>query len=469
MSERPAIVWFRNDLRVADNPAISAAAKSGRPVTALYVLEEEGPEIRPLGAASRWWLAQSLRALTGRLASLGLTLVLRRGRAEEIVPAMARATNASRVFWNDRYGKGAQVDLRIRAELHANGVAVETSAGSLLFEPGTLKTKTGSPMRVFTSFWRAARALDEPRSPLPAPKRLAGVHGIQGDAIDDWQLEPNKPDWAGGLRETWKPGEAAAAERLAFFVDHSLADYATKRDRPDLERTSRLSPHLRFGELSPVQIWHAIAAAKERGNASERDSEKFLAELGWREFSYQLLHQFPDLAAKNFNPRFDRFPWRRDNAMLFRWQRGRTGYPIVDAGMRELWHTGYMHNRVRMIVASFLVKHLLFDWRTGEAWFWDTLVDADPANNPASWQWVAGSGADAAPYFRIFNPTLQAEKFDPDGDYVRRWVPELAHLKAPIIHKPRRADAPDYPEPIVEHAEARARALAAFQTVRSGN
>jgi deoxyribodipyrimidine photo-lyase len=287
--------------------------------------------------------------------------------------------------------------------------------------------------------------------------------------LDDWHLEPTKPDWTSGLRESWIPGEASAAKRLANFVDGSLTGYANDRDRPDIDGTSRLSPHLRFGEISPFQIWHAAKSAQERGDANGHDTAKFLAEIGWREFSYQLLHQFPDLNSKNFNSRFDDFPWRQDEALLKRWQRGETGYPIVDAGMRELWHTGYMHNRVRMIVASFLVKHLLIDWREGEAWFWDTLVDADPANNPASWQWVAGSGADAAPYFRVFNPTLQAEKFDPNGDYVRRWVPELADVPAPAIHKPNRIDAPDYPEAIVDHATARARALAAFQSIKSSS
>jgi deoxyribodipyrimidine photo-lyase len=328
-----------------------------------------------------------------------------------------------------------------------------------------VQTKSGAPMRVFTPFWRAALALGEPRRPLPAPKQILAQAGVRSENLNDWHLEPTRPDWANGLRENWIPGEAAAAKRLANFVDGSLTGYANNRDRPDIDGTSRLSPHLRFGEISPFQVWHSAKTAEERGDANGHDTAKFLAEIGWREFSYQLLNQFPELNTKNFNSRFDDFPWRQDEALLKRWQRGETGYPIVDAGMRELWHTGYMHNRVRMIVASFLVKHLLIDWRAGEAWFWDTLVDADPANNPASWQWVAGSGADAAPYFRVFNPTLQAEKFDPNGDYVRRWVTELADVPAPAIHKPTRIDAPDYPEAIVDHAKARARALAAFQSV----
>jgi deoxyribodipyrimidine photo-lyase len=336
---------------------------------------------------------------------------------------------------------------------------------------------------VFTPFWRAARALGDPAGPQPAPRALRGARAPASPKplrLHDLGLLPVRPDWAGGLRETWTPGESGARKRLAHFIANGLPHYAAKRDRPDVAATSGLSPHLRFGEIGPRQVWHAVAAAAEQGKARHADVEKFLSELGWREFSYHLLFHNPDLATKNFDARFDGFPWAsgtQSRDALRAWQRGRTGIPIVDAGMRELWHTGVMHNRVRMIAASFLIKHLLVDWRQGEAWFWDTLVDADPANNPASWQWVAGSGADAAPYFRIFNPVLQGAKFDPDGRYVRRWVPELAQLPARHIHAPWQAPEAvleaaklvlgrDYPHPIVDLGEGRARALAAFEKTK---
>jgi deoxyribodipyrimidine photo-lyase len=306
---------------------------------------------------------------------------------------------------------------------------------------------------------------------------LHGVTGLRSDDLAHWHLEPRHPDWAQGLRAIWTPGEAAAQARLADFLDEDIAGYATGRDRPDRDRTSHLSPHLRFGEISPRQVWHAARFAADRNPGIAGDIEKFLSELGWREFCRHLLHDVPDIATRNLQPAFDAFPWRRDQDALRAWQRGRTGYPIVDAGMRQLWQTGTMHNRIRMVVASFLVKHLLLDWRDGEAWFWDTLVDADAGNNPANWQWVAGSGADAAPYFRIFNPMLQGEKFDPDGDYVRRWVPELTHLPSKVIHKPWAATSSElakagvrlgqtYPEPIVDHGQARQRALAAYAKTR---
>jgi deoxyribodipyrimidine photo-lyase len=316
-----------------------------------------------------------------------------------------------------------------------------------------------------------------PRRPLAAPDALGPGPALRSETLADWALEPTRPDWAGGLRKTWTPGENAARRRLAGFLE-AAANYAGERDRPDLPATSRLSPHLRFGEVSAGETFHAAQFMADEGRVPVRDIDKFHSELGWRDFSYSLLQHNADLATRNLQPRFDAFPWRDDAAALRAWQRGRTGYPIVDAGMRELWTTGWMHNRVRMIVASFLVKHLLIDWRHGEQWFWDTLVDADPANNPASWQWVAGCGADAAPYFRIFNPVLQGEKFDPKGDYVRRWVPELARLRDHDIHAPWRAtpldlaDAgvtlgKDYPQPIVDHAAARARALDAFKATKS--
>ncbi len=469
MPERPALIWFRDDLRLADNPALSAAAKFGAPIVALYILDDDSVELRPLGGASRWWLAQSLRSLSAQLAQVGIPLVLRRGRSAAVISDVVRETDAANVYFNRRYGYPAELDRRIESVLRKDGIGIETFAASLLFEPSAIRSKTGTPLRVFAPFWKAATARDEPRQPLKTPTKLRGAQPVRSDRIEDWRLEPTKPDWASGLSETWTPGDPGAKKRLSDFVGRSLSGYDRARDRPDRNLTSRISPHLRFGELSPFQVWHAVRAAQDSSDVDAGDVERFLTEIGWREFSYHLLHQFPELAGKNFQARFDAFSWAGGEALLARWQQGRTGYPMVDAGMRELWHTGFMHNRVRMIVASFLVKHLLIDWRAGESWFWDTLVDADPANNPASWQWVAGSGADAAPYFRIFNPILQGEKFDPDGEYVRRWVPELAHLRGDATHRPTQLEAPDYPAPIVDHVRARARALSAFERTRTAS
>jgi deoxyribodipyrimidine photo-lyase len=466
-------------LRLADHPALAAAIQSGRPVVCLFVLEEQTPGLRGLGGAARWWLDQSLRALDRDLRRLGGNLVLRRGPAPSIVPAIAAESGASAVSWNRRYDQaGAAIDAEIAERLAGSAVASQSFPGTLLFEPGAVKTAAGLPFAVYTPFWRRARQLGEPRPPLPAPARIDGAGAIASDRLDDWKLAPTAPDWAGGLRATWMPGEAGGRARAQAFLEEGLAGYAIQRDRPDRAATSRLSPHLRFGEVSARQLWHAAHAAREGdGTIAPGDVDKFLAELGWREFAYHLLHHHPDLATRNFQPRFDGFAWTDDVAGLRAWQSGATGYPIVDAGMRELWATGWMHNRVRMIAASFLVKHLLLDWRLGEAWFWDTLVDADPANNPAGWQWVAGSGADAAPYFRIFNPVLQGQKFDPAGAYVRHWVPELARLPAEVIHAPWQAGAPalaaagitlgySYPRPIVDHQAARARALASFASLK---
>lgn len=474
--DTPVIVWFRDDLRLSDHPALAAVARAGRPLICLYILDEESAGLRHLGGATRWWLAGSLRALDADLRKLGQRLVLRRGKAADVVPSMAQEARAQTVYWNRRYDRpGMVVDEAVVAALKARGIGGGTFPGSLLVEPQKL-TPNG-PLRVFTPFYKRILALGALRAPQPAPTSLPPAPQAGGDTFEKWRLEPTKPDWAGGLRETWQPGEKAARQKLGDFLD-AIGGYAEGRDRPDKPSTSRLSPHLRFGEISPLDIWHAARFAADQGRAPARDIEKFLSELGWREFSWHLLHHYPDLATVNLRRRFDDFPWRHDQVALRAWQRGETGYPIVDAGMRELWHTGWMHNRVRMVAASFLVKHLLIDWRAGERWFWDTLVDADPANNPASWQWVVGSGADAAPYFRIFNPVLQGQKFDPKGNYVRRWIPELAYLPDQVIHAPWEADqktledakvrlGADYPTPIVDHAAARQRALAAFASIKA--
>jgi deoxyribodipyrimidine photo-lyase len=475
----PCLVWFRDDLRLSDHPALHAAAATGRPVICLYVLDESSrsPGARPLGGAARWWLAQSLRALEKRL---GVPLVLRRGDAAKLVVEVARASGASDVFWNEiAQAPHLALAREVAAALNDNGIRSRSFPGDLLASPETVRTRDGRGLRVFTPFWRRIQAMGPPRAPLPAPRSLQSGPGLAGETVESLRLAPRQPDWADGLRATWKAGEEAAQQRLQDFLEEGLSGYASERDRPDREATSRLSPHLRFGEASPHQVWQAAQFAAAERPALASDADKFLSELGWREFCRHLLFDVPDLATRNLQPSFDAFPWRHDDAALTAWQRGRTGYPIVDAGMRQLWHTGVMHNRVRMVAASFLVKHLLIDWREGEKWFWDTLVDADPANNPANWQWVAGSGADAAPYFRIFNPVLQGEKFDPDGAYVRRWVPELASLPANLIHKPWEASplelasanvalGSDYPPPIIDHRKGRERALKAYAQVRAG-
>lgn len=480
----PLIVWFRDDLRLSDHPALHAAASSGSPLVCLYVLDEESgplrpPRGRPIGSASRWWLAQSLRSLHASLAARGQTLVLRRGPAAKVIADLAQEVQASAVHWIESdIASQAAAERDVSAALEEVGVAGRSFPSDLLVKPTSLRNKEGRGLRVFTPFWKRVLSLGDPPQPLPVPKTLTAGPKVASDDLASWNLEPTRPDWAAGLRETWTPGEAAAQDRLKDFLDNDIAGYASLRDRPDRDSTSRLSPHLRFGEISSRQVWHAANFAAARKPAIASATGKFLSELGWREFSRHLLFDLPQLAEKNLQPSFDAFPWRSDAKALRAWQRGQTGYPIVDAGMRELWHTGIMHNRVRMVAASFLVKHLLIDWRHGETWFWDTLVDADPGSNPASWQWVAGSGADAAPYFRVFNPILQGEKFDPGGTYVSKWVPELARLPARLIHQPWEATPMElaaagvtlgktYPEPVVDHKAARARALAAYAKTRS--
>jgi deoxyribodipyrimidine photo-lyase len=424
----PSIVWFRDDLRLADNPALRAALDRDEPVIGLYVLDEESPGVRAIGGAARWWLHHSLTSLGERLRERGGALVLRRGAAAEVLPAMVTDADAGAVFWNRRYGgPEREIDGGLKSALRERGVEVRSFAANVLFEPWTVQTGQGTPFAVYTPYWRACQRLPSPRQPLPEPREVPGpARHPSSEHLDDWGLLPTEPDWAEGLRETWEPGEPAGRTRLREFLRDDLADYARARDEPASGVTSGLSPRLRWGEVSPHTIWHEALAA-------DGDPGGFLSELGWREFAWHTLFFSPDLARTNLRRRFDAFPWPRlKPADLRAWQQGRTGVPLVDAGMKELWHTGIMHNRVRMVTASFLVKNLLIDWRRGEEWFWDTLVDADAANNPFNWQWVAGSGADAAPYFRIFNPETQAAKFDPQGLYVAQWAPESASL-APIV------------------------------------
>jgi deoxyribodipyrimidine photo-lyase len=424
----PSIVWFRDDLRLADHPALAAALDRGGAVVLLYLLDEQSPGIRPLGGATRWWLHHSLTAHATEIERLGGRLVLRRGAAEVEVPKLVAQTGAEAVFWNRRYGASREIDARLKSRLRDDGGEVASFAASLLHEPWEVTTEAGTPYRVFTPYWRAERDLPA-RAPLPGPRQLPAAPPVASDDLDDWELLPTRPDWAAGLRATWQPGEAAAAQRLERFATEGLADYH-RRDEPSVG-SSGLSPHLRFGEISPAQIWARMHGDLSAG--ARRNAPKFLSELGWRDFNWHTLYAHPDLATRNYRAAYDEFPWTWERGPeLEAWQQGRTGIPLVDAGMRELWRTGTMHNRVRMVVASFLVKNLLRHWRIGEEWFWDTLVDADEASNPGNWQWVAGSGADAAPYFRVFNPELQARKFDPDGEYVRRWVSD-DELLAPIV------------------------------------
>jgi deoxyribodipyrimidine photo-lyase len=470
-----AIVWLRNDLRLDDQPALSAAAAG----TALFVyVHDENATGRPLGGASRWWLDKSLRAFAQALHGVGGRLDVVAGDAAEILPTLAHGADFL-AFTRAYSAAERETEARVCEALTRLGVATRGFNGQLLREPWELERDGGAIPKVFTPFWRRLREAGPFDAPSPAPRRLhaadwpdAAPRRVEIDAL---ALHPRKPDWSAGLAQMWTPGESGAKVRLQRFLDEALPDYADRRDIPAGATTSQLSPHLRFGEISARRVLAAAESAAERG-APRRDVEKFQAELGWREFSYSLLYRQPDLARKNWSPRFDAFPWRRDDSGLEAWRRGRTGYPIVDAGMRELWTTGFLHNRVRMIVASFLTKHLGVDWRKGEAWFWDTLCDADEANNPASWQWVAGSGADAAPYFRVFNPVLQSEKFDPDGAYIRRFVPELAKLDARAIHAPWRAPdlsliaagvrlGANYPRPVVDLDEGRNRALRAFAEI----
>ena len=463
-------MWFRRDLRLDDNPALAAAVQaSGGNVICLYVRE---PGLEPdLGGASKWWLDKSLRALADQIESLGGQLVLRQGDARRVLDDVIDGSGAKAVFWNRRYDlSGRETDKAIKADLKTRGVVTDSYNGSVLTEPWTQTTGSGGYYKVFSPYWRSVQAQYEAPCAIPAPKRLSSST-LDSDALDDWHLHPHRPDWSTGFDLDWTPGAIGAQERLSAFLNGPVSTYSDDRDRPDLATgTSGLSPHLAFGEISPAQIWRATQTRMAAGTVTEREGLKFLSELVWRDFSYVLLFHNPRLAVENYKTDFDLMPWRTDNTALSAWQRGETGYPMVDAGMRQLWTTGWMHNRVRMIVASFLTKHLLIDWREGEKWFWDTLVDADPASNSASWQWTAGCGADAAPYFRVFNPITQGEKFDRTGNYVRTWCPELARLPQKYLHKPWDAGplilreagvtlGQTYPHPIIDHKTGRQRAL----------
>jgi deoxyribodipyrimidine photo-lyase len=478
----PTLLWLRQDLRLADNPALAAARQRGEPVIPVFIWAPEEEGEWPPGGASRWWLHHSLRALAADLHALGARLVLRRGPTEPALRALLQETGAQAVYWNRRYEPAiVKRDTQLKGALKGAGITVESFNAALLHEPWQIQNKAGKPFQVFTPFWRHCLTLPEPEAPLAAPSHWPSPARWPASlSLADLALEP-VIDWAGGLREAWQPGAAGAAAQLDRFVRAAFADYPEHRNRPDLVGTSRLSPHLHFGEISPRQIWHALRQAapgsgKSAATGGWRDSQ-FLAEVGWREFAHHLLYHFPHTPTEPLRAEFARFPWQPNADWLKAWQRGQTGVPLVDAGMRELWTTGWMHNRVRMVVASFLVKNLLLPWTDGARWFWDTLVDADLAQNTLGWQWTAGCGADAAPYFRVFNPVSQGAKFDPEGRYVRRWVPELAGLPAAWIHQPWAAPAAElaranvrlgrtYPAPLVSLGISREVALAAYARMR---
>jgi len=476
------LLWFRHDLRVTDHPALLAAIDQGASVVPVFIWDPQGESAWPPGEASKWWLHHSLCRLDESLRQLGSRLVIRSGDSTEVLRDLIAETGAKGLCWHRRYEPDIIArDRKIKESLRRDGLIAKSFNGSLLFEPWDVETKDGKPYQVFTPFWRNCRGkkFASPRkapASIPAPDRWP-----LSQSIDSLNLLP-KRDWAREFSVRWQPGEAGAETVLDEFICDAIETYTEDRDRPDLLGTSSLSPHLHFGEISPRQIWQRVVAEFDAppatGNGKDDGPWTFLSEIGWREFSHHVLYHFPETPQSPLRKKFAEFPWSYNKEHLRAWQHGLTGYPIVDAGMRELWTTGWMHNRVRMIVASFLTKHLRLSWQEGSRWFWNTLVDADLANNTMGWQWAAGCGADAAPYFRIFNPILQGKKFDPDGEYVRDWVPELAKLDPKWIHTPWKATGEalsragitlgkQYPRPIVDHSEAREAALKAFEKVKS--
>ncbi|MDB5969597.1 MAG: deoxyribodipyrimidine photolyase [Hydrocarboniphaga sp.] len=475
---KTALLWLRRDLRLADNPALHHALSHAERIVPVYIDSFEAPGTEP-GAASRWWLHYSLTAFAADLQRHRAALVIRRGEPARVLSELAKQFGAEAAFWNRLYEPAQyQADRRICDGLIDAGLEVRTFNGALLAEPWEIETQTGGPYRVYTPFSRKLRARGTPRSPLPAPRRIPGV-AAESLTIASLGLLP-KIGWDAGIAKTWKPGEAGAQQRLTRFCDEALQDYSAGRDRPDQLLTSRLSPHLHFGEIGPVQLLARVQRelAENHGPGVAGGAETYEREILWREFAHHVLYHYPRTPSEPMDPRFSAFAWRKPREYaedLRRWQQGRTGVPIVDAGMRQLWTTGWMHNRVRMIVASFLSKNLLIPWQEGAAWFWDTLVDADLPANTLGWQWVAGSGADAAPYFRIFNPVTQSQKFDPEGRYLRHWVPEIAALPASLLHAPWLAEPSvlaqlkiDYPAPSVDLGESRSRALQAFERIKRG-
>lgn len=494
MPEGCTIVWFRQDLRVADNPALLAAIDRGRPVVPVFIWAPHEETPWQPGAAKRWWIHHALQDLSESLAQRGVRLVVRQGDSRQILENLTDQTGADAVYWNRRYEpKVIQRDKLIKQSLMQRKITAESFNGHLMYEPWDVQTQAGTPYKVFTPFWRMAQSLVEPDKPLRTPRKIPSPSRLlKSDPIDSLKLLPTLP-WANGFKEHWQPTELGAHKRLKAFLKHKLAAYKTGRDFPADQVVSGLSPYLANGQISPRTIWHATKAADlPATQEAETNLRHFQSELGWREFAYHVLYHFPHTPGKPLHAKYGAFPWLKDDAALHQWHTGRTGYPLVDAGMRELWGTGSMHNRVRMVVASFLVKDLLISWEQGARWFWDCLVDADLANNTLGWQWAGGCGADAAPYFRVFNPTTQSKKFDSKGLYIRNWVPELSKLPPEALHEPSIAKplalveadvtldtqashaayahvhTPGvYPEPVVDHGFARGRALEALNAVKT--
>lgn len=464
-----AIVWFRNDLRLTDNPALEAAIRSGYKIFPLYIWDEESMK---LGSANRWWLHHSLKELGKDLESVGGKLILKKGNSFEVLKAIVDTKNVSAIYWNRRYDlDGCHQDGLVKSFFKKLSVNVESFNGNYLFDPYLIRNKKDSFFQVFTPFWRHCLNAYTPLDPPLSRQKLENMRFNQSffdsDQLEQWNFIPTKPNWAKGFEEIWNPGERGAKNQLNFFLDDCLDGYAIKRDFPNSSGTSRLSPHLRFGEISPRTVWWEIKNSSYQKMNLRQDSDSLLRELGWREFANYLLYYCPQMPYEPIKKEFLDFPWCHNNDFLKRWQQGCTGYPIVDAGMKELWNTGWMHNRVRMIVASFLVKHLQIHWKQGELWFFDTLLDADVASNSMNWQWIAGCGCDAAPYFRIFNPILQGRKFDADGAYIKKWVCELQNVDSRFIHAPWEIEQKkiNYSSPIVNHEEARARALQSYKYI----
>lgn len=475
MEKKTAIMWFRNDLRLTDNPALRAAIAKYE-VLPVYIHDMAAEGDWPPGGASRVWLHHSLSSLQKSLEGLGSSLIIREGKTIESLKKLISETSAEAVYFSRRYEPAARaIEADLILELENLNVDCHASNSSMLFPPSTILTKEGNPYKVFTPFWRAFR---EPERPVSKPSQMKTIDKLPaGNSLDSLKLMPNV-EWFDGIEASWEPGEAGAQKRLRVFLKEGLSEYQNGRNRPDQSFVSRMSPYLHFGEISPRNLWHAVRHQIENDARAQTGGQGYLRELAWREFAYNLLYSFPETQDQPLRPEFKEFPWRTNQKFLKAWQQGNTGYPIVDAGMRELWTTGWMHNRVRMVVASFLVKDLLVSWQEGAAWFWDTLVDADLANNTLGWQWTAGCGADAAPYFRVFNPVTQGERFDPDGKYIRKWIPEISKLKTKWVFKPWLAPeaelraagvelGKDYPMPIVDHASARHRALAALASIKS--
>lgn len=478
MADKPIIVWFRHDLRLTDNIALSKAAETGQPIIALYIYDQKALGKSDYGAASKWWLHHNLADFQKNLKDKGLNLVLREGRSLDILKEIIKETGAESLFYNRLYEPWSIArDKDIKETLKDQDIDVQSFQGHYLFEPWQIKNKSGDPYKVFTPYYKTCMALeDHIGDPLPVPHTLKPYKNISLKDIKDLGFLP-KIDWDKKLESHWEYGEDGAHNRFNAFLDSRLHQYKDGRNRPDKDYTSMMSPYLRFGIISPRSLWHACRTYTLAQDAPESQTESFLRELIWREFCNHLLFYNPEMPEKPLQEKFEPFPWKTNKTFRHAWEKGRTGYPIVDAGMRQMWETGWMHNRVRMIVGSIMVKHFLQAWQDGEAWFWDCLIDGDLANNSAGWQWIAGCGADAAPYFRVFNPILQGEKFDPDGDYVRQYVPELKDMPSKYIHKPWEApkDVLDkanvvlddtYPSPVIDHKHGRERALEAFESLK---